>query len=291
MITTVERDVIASPIGWSTIFAAAVVAAAVWLVLHLFGVGVGLTSIDPDDSSSLRAVGIGTGVWSLIAPIIALFIGGLVAGRVAPTINTLNAVIHGAVVWGLTMLASVVVMAMVVGALVRGVAKVGGTAADLAGASAEQLGKLSPGDVGLDSKDLVAPINERLQREGMPPITPDQLRGVMKEVVETSVRQGGDMSRSMIVDIVARRTALSRPEAERVATAIESEMSGLATRGRAVAEQAGETALEVAEATGKLVLTLSVMMILTLGSAILGSILSVRRERREHVVLPHAITR
>lgn len=178
--TTVERDVIASPIGWSTIFAAAVIAAAVWFVLHMLGVGVGLVAIDTADPSSLRGVGIGTGVWSLIAPIIALFIGGLVAGRVAPTINTLNAVIHGAVVWALTVLASIIVMAMVVGALLRGVGKVGGTTADMAGASAET--------------------------------------------------------------------------------------------------------------TGALVLTLSVMMILTLGSAILGSILSVRRERREHVVLPHAIT-
>jgi len=175
VITTVERDVIASPIGWSTIFAASVVAAAVWFVLHMLGVGVGLVAVDTTDPSSLRGVGIGTGVWSLLAPIVGLFVGGLVAGRLAPTINTLNAVIHGAVVWALTVLASTIVMAMVVGALLRGV-RVGGTTEDVVGA------------------------------------------------------------------------------------------------------------------TGKLVLTLSVMMLLTLGSAILGSILSVRRERREHVVLPHAIT-
>jgi hypothetical protein len=291
VITTAERSVIASPIGWSTIFAAAVVAAAVWLVLHLFGVGVGLTAIDTDDPSSLRGVGIGTGVWSLIAPIIALFIGGLVAGRVAPTINTLNAVIHGAVVWGLTVIASIMVMLMALSALMRGAVKVGSTAVDVAGASAGQLGKVSPGSLGLDPTDLVAPINDRLRKEGMPPVTPDQLQGVMKEVIETSVRQGGDISRPMLVDIVARRTSLSGADAERVATAIESEMSGLATRGREVASQAGETAMQAAETTGKLVLSLSVMMMLTLGAAILGSILSVRRERREHVVLPHAISR
>lgn len=291
VITTAERSLIASPIGWSTIFAAAVVAAAVWLVLHMFGVGIGLTAIDTDDAGSLRGVGIGAGLWSLIAPIIALFIGGLVAGRLAPTINTLNAVIHGAVVWGLTVLASVIVMVMVVSALVRGVAKVGGAAADVAGASAGQLGKLSASDVGLDAKDLIAPINERLRRQGMPAVTPDQLQGVVKEVVETTVRQGGDMSRPMLVEIVARKTALSQPDAERVATAIQSEMSELATRGREVAEKAGEKVMQAAETTGKLVLSLSVMMMLTLGAAIFGSILSVRRERREHVVLPHAITR
>jgi phosphotransferase system glucose/maltose/N-acetylglucosamine-specific IIC component len=45
-------------------------------------------------------------VWSLIAPIVALFIGGLVAGRMAPTINTANAAIHGAVVWALSVIAA-----------------------------------------------------------------------------------------------------------------------------------------------------------------------------------------
>ncbi|MBA3456885.1 MAG: hypothetical protein H0T42_27595 [Deltaproteobacteria bacterium] len=289
VITTGERSIIASPIGWSTIFAAAVVAGAVWLVLHMFGVGVGLTAIEPDDPSSLRAVGIGTGIWSLIAPVIALFIGGLVAGRVAPTINTLNAVIHGAVVWGLTVLASILMIVMVVSAMLRGAVKVVSTTADVAGASAGQLGKL-PSAVGLDSKDLVAPINQRLQREGMPPVTSDQLEAVVKEVVETSVRTG-DINRTTMVEIVARRTALSRPDADKVATAIESEISGAATRGRELAGQAGETAMQAAETTGKLVLSLSLMMILTLGAAILGSILAVRRERREHVVLPRASTR
>jgi hypothetical protein len=70
---TAERSAIVSPVGWSAIFAAATVAVGTWLVLHLIGIGVGLTAIDPTDASSLRRVGIGTGIWSLIAPIIALF--------------------------------------------------------------------------------------------------------------------------------------------------------------------------------------------------------------------------
>jgi hypothetical protein len=103
---SVERSAIVSPIGWSSIFAAAVVAIGAWIVLHMLGMSIGLITIDPNDASNLKKIGIGTGVWSLIAPIVALFIGGLVAGRLAPTINTANAVIHGAVVWALSVMAA-----------------------------------------------------------------------------------------------------------------------------------------------------------------------------------------
>lgn len=97
---------IVSPIGWSAILAATAVAIGAWIVLHLLGISIGLITINPDDASNLKSIGIGTGVWSLIAPIVALFIGGLVAGRLAPTINTANAAIHGAVVWALSVIAA-----------------------------------------------------------------------------------------------------------------------------------------------------------------------------------------
>ena len=105
-VVSAERSTIASPLGWSAIFAAAVVAIGAWIVLHMLGMAIGLITIDPNDASNLRKIGIGTGVWSLIAPIVALFIGGLVAGRLAPTINTANAAIHGAVVWALSVIAA-----------------------------------------------------------------------------------------------------------------------------------------------------------------------------------------
>jgi hypothetical protein len=105
-VVSAERSTIASPLGWSAIFAAAVVAIGAWIVLHMLGMAIGLITIDPNDASNLRKIGIGTGVWSLIAPIVALFIGGLVAGRMAPTINTANAAIHGAVVWALSVIAA-----------------------------------------------------------------------------------------------------------------------------------------------------------------------------------------
>jgi len=47
---------------------------------------------------------------------------------------------------------------------------------------------------------------------------------------------------------------------------------------------------EAAETTGKVLLVLSILMILGLGASVAGAVVSVRRERREHVVLPRAQT-
>src|SRR5689334_8472866 len=132
---TAERSAIVSPLGWSAIFAGAAVALGIWMILHLFGIGVGLTSIDPNDAGTLRGVGIGVGVWSVIAPIVALFIGGLVAGRVAPTINTANAAIHGGVVWAITAITALIVMTMAVGVVVRSAAATGAAIGQVSGRS------------------------------------------------------------------------------------------------------------------------------------------------------------
>lgn len=125
----VERPKLGASVGWSSIFAASVAAFGIWLILHLAGIGIGLTAIDPEDPSSLRSIGIGTGIWSLLAPLIALFIGGLIVGRLAPTWNQVNGAIHGVVVWAVTVIASL---------LLVGLPLIGGNSL----AAAERTGKL-----------------------------------------------------------------------------------------------------------------------------------------------------
>jgi hypothetical protein len=287
---TAERSAIVSPLGWSAIFAGATVAVGVWLVLHMLGIGIGMIAIDPDDAGTLRGAGIGAGVWSAIAPILALFVGGLVAGRMAPTINTANAAIHGAVVWALTGVAALVLISMAVGSAIRGAAATGeavgrGAAAAVGVAPAD----LAFEDLGLSSEDLVAPVNERLKAEGLPPVTAAQLEASARDALRTAVREGR-LDREMLVQALARNTRLSRADAERVADRIEQRMAELRARAGEVREQVKHGALEAAEMTGKVLLVLSILMILGLGASVAGAIASVRRERREHVVLPRAQT-
>jgi len=104
---------------WSSVFAGAAVAISMWVLLQLISMGVGLTAVNLEDTGSLRSAGIGTTVASLAAPLIALFIGGYVAGRLATTFDSKVGATHGLVTWALASLVGVVAVACVV-AIVAG---------------------------------------------------------------------------------------------------------------------------------------------------------------------------
>ncbi len=107
---------------WTSVFAGAAVAVALWVVLQLIGMGAGLAAVDLDDSGSLRNVGMGTTVWSVIAPLIAMFAGGLVAGRLATTYDPKVGAAHGFVAWAIASLAGVIAVAWLVSSIAQGAA-------------------------------------------------------------------------------------------------------------------------------------------------------------------------
>jgi MFS family permease len=104
---------------WSAIFAGVAVAIALWSLLQILGMGIGLTSIDVDDAGSLRHVAIGNGVWSLIVPLIALAAGGFVAGKLAATYEQRVGAMHGLVVGALSVVTGLV-LTVCLGAILDG---------------------------------------------------------------------------------------------------------------------------------------------------------------------------
>jgi len=276
--TTADRAFITQPLGWSSILAATVVALGVWLALHLLGIGIGLIGFAPD-AGSLRGWGIGVGIWSFIAPIIALFIGGLVAGRMAPTINSLNAAIHGAVVWALTLLLTMLLVVNMLQSVASGVASTGEAVASEAAQRAQQV----------DAQTMMSPVNEQLQQRGLPPLSQQEMQAVAQDAV--TERAQGPLSRQQIVVIVEKRTKLKGPQAQQAAAAIEQQVGDVKQQVGEAGQKVAKGAEKAADVTGTALLAMFALMMLTLGAAIFGSILSVRRERREHVVLPRAHTR
>jgi MFS family permease len=107
---------------WSAVFAGAAVAVALWVVLQLIGMGAGLAAVELDEAGALRTLGVGTTVWSIIAPLIALFVGGLVAGRLATTFDSKVGAGHGFVAWAIASIAGVMAMAWLVSSLAAGAA-------------------------------------------------------------------------------------------------------------------------------------------------------------------------
>jgi hypothetical protein len=254
--------------SWGAVFGGAVVTLGLWLLLHTLGLAAGLSAIDPQDQGSLRGIGIGTGVWSVIAPLLALFVGGFVAAYAAGYFDRTTRLIHGVVVWGLTTILGALLVSMALAATLRAGVRTG--AAALAGAASGVQG------MSLDADQVLGPINQRLQSEGLPAVTAAQLEAAARETMQAAVRTGS-FDRNQMIGALTRTTPLSRPEAEQVTARIE----------QAWARQAGElrqAALQAADRTGKALWAVFLGMFLGLISAAAGALIGGAPRGRVQVV-------
>lgn len=275
-------------LSWGAIFGGTFVALGVWILLYALGLALGLSSVDPSNPGSAKSAGIGTGIWSLIAPLIALFVGGIVAARTAGVVDKVGGALHGAVLWGLTTLVGVLVMGMALSSLLGAVFNVGKAAVGATGAAVA--GVVSQGgnvaqSFGIDANDALGPVNQRLQAQGKPTITADQLQAATKDVVDDAVRTG-KLDRNQLVTALARNTALSRRDAEDVANRVETQFNQKAgqLKGQAqqVGQQAKQGALKAADTTGHVFWGVFGALLLGLISSVLGATLGVSKRQRVH---------
>jgi hypothetical protein len=294
----VPAPLVVTPIrvSWGAILAGTVVSIGSWLLLHLVGMAVGLTAVDPDAAGgSLRAIGIGTGIWTVIAPLIALFLGGMVTARLTGLLDLPLSAIHGAVMWALTMVLGAFLVVQLIGSALGGATRLGGAAiGTTAQAAASAIGvadKDTLAAIGIDENDLVAQINERLRAQDKPTVTADQLKAALRDATSTAVRTG-ELDRQVLVESLASKTALSREDARDVAAQIEAQYRArrgqLETRARELGASAQETVLEAADTTGKVLGWTSLALALGLASALGGSLLGANRRRPLTHVPPHA---
>jgi hypothetical protein len=276
-------------LSWGAIFGGTFVALGIWVLLYALGLALGLSSVDPNDPGSARSAGIGTGIWSLIAPLIALFVGGMVASRTAGVVDKTGGALHGAVLWGVTTLAGVIIMGMALSSLLGAVFSVGRAAVGATGSAIS--GIASQGEAaqglasrfGLNAEDALAPINQRLRAEGKPAITADQLQAATSDVINTAIRQGR-LDRELLVSSIAQNTALSRQDAQEIAGRIEAQWNQQWAQVQGQAGQLGQQvqqgALQAADTTGRVFWGVFFALLLGLVSSILGATLGVSKRQR-----------
>jgi hypothetical protein len=261
-----EVDVVAAEVvparltlSWGAIIGGAVAAFALWLLLYVFGLAVGLSSIDAANPRSLRPSGMFAGVWAVIAPLVALFIGGWVAGHGAGLIDRGGGAVHGLVVWGLTTIIGASMIAMMLSAVIGGVFSAGRAVAQ-AGEGAVGAAARASGDdpdaaetLGIDFDDALAPVNERLRAEGRPTVSAAEVRRATRQATQTLITTGR-LDRDAFVDAIVTHTSLSGQDAEEIAGRVEARVregaSALAARAQSAAQGAERGALRAAERSG-----------------------------------------
>ncbi len=252
-------------LSWGAILGGLVVTLGVWILLTVGGLAAGLSSVDPRNPVSLQHAGVGTGIWTLAVALVSLLLGGLVAARTAGIVDRTAGAIHGAVLWGIALLATV----FMVGSIVSGVAS---TAVGLGRGVAGPAGHMMRGPMGMDANALLGPVNERLRAEGKPTVTPAEIEAATRDAMQTGMREGR-FDREMLVTSLAAHTKLSQDDARQVADDIEARMS-------AERQQIQTGVLEAADTTGKALWWVFLAMALGLGASVVGSTLGVSRRQR-----------
>jgi hypothetical protein len=114
-------------VSWGAILAGFVAALSIVFLLNLLGVGIGFASINPlEESQPLEGLGVGTIIWWVLSNLIALFVGGMLAGRLAGLPDKIDGAIHGALSWGLYTLLSIYLLTSAVGNVFSGIASTAG---------------------------------------------------------------------------------------------------------------------------------------------------------------------
>ena len=90
-------------VSWGGIFAGVVTVLAISILLSILGSSIGLYMFNPLSSDPVSGVGTTMGIWSVISLLISLAAGGFVAGKLSGA----DGVIHGFIVWAMTLFISV----------------------------------------------------------------------------------------------------------------------------------------------------------------------------------------
>jgi hypothetical protein len=285
---------------WSAVFAGAACSIGVWMLLQLLGLGLGLAAIDTDDVRSLHGASIATTAWSLIAPLIAMFFGGLLAGSLAHTYERRLASVHGVVMWAITsvvgLCATIWIATMIAAGATRGRAAFDATGHMRSWAIDRDDTGLSS-VLGVDADELLGPINQRLSGQGKPALTPAQLDAALRGVARSGIARG-DFDQELLVDQLIANTRMSRADASDAERQIEARLAmqggrSDAQNGRADAPASRSDAarphelehrvehatLGAIDTAGKALASVGFSMLLGLIAAVAGAVLALHRPR------------
>jgi len=123
--TTTHADAVVERTGfrlsWGGIFAGFVVATALQMVLTVLGAAVGMAAFDPGQGDSAASLGIGVALWFAVTALVSMLIGGMTCGKLAGILTRGDGMLHGVIMWGLSLLLAVYLGSTGVGKVLGGI--------------------------------------------------------------------------------------------------------------------------------------------------------------------------
>ncbi|WP_188657510.1 hypothetical protein [Sphingomonas metalli] len=270
-------------VSWGAIFAGVVIAVAVQLLLGILGTGIGLSMVDPVEGTTPGATGfgIGAGLYWLVTTIVALGAGGYAAARVSGVTERFDALVHGLVVWGVTLILTLYLLTSAVGGIIGGafrtVGNVAGAAGSTVGAAAPRVAQIAGVDAGDVREEAAAYLSDAPSDPAQ--MTPEQAQKEIARQLPALARGGQDGMRaeSRIVDIVAAQRKISRGEAQAQVTRAKADFVRTKDNAIATAKSATDAAAGAAASTSFI---LVFALLAGAGAAAFGATVATRRRMR-----------
>lgn len=254
--TTVTRGLFPHHVSWGAIFAGLFIALVSQIVLTILGVAIGLSVITPDTSgaggASAGQVASNAAWWWVVTSIIALFFGGWVAGRMAGLIGKTDAALHGLVTWGLTGVATIILLSLGGGAVAGGWGVLGSPGTNMS----PQRGGYQAGPGGMSRQPSNMQGWQNVSRElqdlasgqafgfaGEPggttqpsaqsanPQASAAFQNQMRQLLQAGEPNGQNFDRQAAINLVMTQTGQSREQAERTVDRLSSQYYGAAAGG------------------------------------------------------------
>lgn len=150
-------------ISWGAILAGTAVALGILILMGLLGTAIGIGAIDPgEEANPLSGIGTGTIIWWIISSLVALFVGGRVAGQLAGFPSRATAMLHGLTVWALVTFLTTWLAASAFSMVANTAANAVATAAQGVASAA---GAVAPDDVDLSGIEIPDATAEELARQ------------------------------------------------------------------------------------------------------------------------------
>ena len=249
----------ASAVSWAAVIAGAVIASAVSFMLLAGGAGLGFVSMSPwsGDGASAATLGIGAIVWMILTHIISFGVGGYLAGRLRTKwvgVHTdetyFRDTAHGFLVWALSAVVGVVLLASSAASIVSGTAKAGAALAGAgAGAAAAMAGQAAQNgedtlSLGYFTDALLRPDDSsRIGGQG-------DVRQEVSRILARSVVHGqlSDEDQSYLVKVVAQQAGLDESAARQRITQIGDQAKKSVEDAEQAAREAADAARKAAAA-------------------------------------------
>jgi hypothetical protein len=245
-------------ISWGGIWAGVLTVLGTLLFLTTLGLAIGVSAADPGNTDA-GTLGIGAAIWSGLALLIALFIGGMAATRLGMVFDRAAGAFEGALVWVLSFVAILWLAGSGVQLVASGISRVFSGVTQTIGSTAGGLAELSTGDV----DQILARLNDPRTANTVAMAT-----GMSEQDVRSSLGE------------VAQRVQAARDNPQQAAAEVRSGMERLMSKAR---EQLPAAAERMQEGAAKTAWIAFAAMLLSLIAAVAGAMVGRKRAARRIV--------